>query len=96
LLRRSARSAARSAKYVAKSKQVTEDVFYAAESRGPPIGAGRTRDTGVSESVIAASLFGIGKHRICFSGLFEFIFSFRVTLILVGMILMGELAVSAL
>src|SRR5437588_5369754 len=87
----------RAAEHVAKSKQVSENVFDAAKSRGSPGRVRRTRRYArVTESIVALTLFGIGENRISFRCLFEFLFRFRIALVLIGMILMRKAPIGLL
>jgi hypothetical protein len=94
---RSTRTASSGAtKHIPESKQIAQYVLDATEPRRAPISPGSAGNTGVSESVVTATLITVRKNGVSLGRFFELLFSFRVTLIFVRMILMREFAVRAL
>src|SRR5205814_9510277 len=86
----SARSAG-GVKYIAETKQVAQDVFYAAEAGGAPRGiGGAARNSRMPETIVTLSPFSIRKHPIRFSSFLALLFCFGIALVLVDMVLILE------
>src|SRR5581483_9236395 len=94
---RAAPSTATSAKDVAETEELAEDVVEILEDAGVKTPAGRrTAYSGVTEPVVHAALFGVGQNGVGLAAFFELLFRVRIVRIPVRMVLQRQLAVSAL
>ena len=98
-LRARAASAPLLTEHVAESEEIAEDVLEIVEDR--PVKpseslAGAIGNSGVTKTVIAGALLGIGKDRIGLAALLEALFRVRIIGVAVRVILQRELAVGAL
>ena len=83
---RAARAAATTAKHIAETKQIAEDVFDATEARRAPACAGAAGNSCMTKAVVTLALFGIGQHAVGFGCFLELLFRGRVVRILVRVI----------
>ena len=88
---------AAAAEQVAKAEEIAEDVAEILKDAGIETGcSGSGTDAGVSEAVIAGALLLVRQNGVGLAALLEFFLRVRVVGIAVGMVLHGQLAVSAL
>src|SRR5579883_1023006 len=89
---------AASAKEIAKAEQVAEDIAEILEDHGVEIHSTTTCGRSyacMTVAVIGSTLLRIGQHRIGFRTFLKSLFGIWIVRIAIGMILHGELAVSA-
>jgi hypothetical protein len=93
---RPARTAGPTAKHISETEKIAEDILNATEPRRSPPGTSSAGDSLVAESVISLALFAVGKDRVCFGGLLEFLLSLGIAGVLVWVKFYREPSVSAL
>jgi hypothetical protein len=83
---------------VAKTEELAEDFAQVLEWRSLETRArtGRGAHSGMTVAVIERALLGISQHRVGFGDFLEAFFRIRIVRIPIGMVLHGELAISAL
>jgi hypothetical protein len=92
------RAAAPTTKYIAKTKQVAEDVFDSTKTgRAPRPCAGRAaRNACVTKAVVTLALLGIGEDAVSFGCFLELLFRAGVVWIFIRVLFYCEKPVGAL
>src|ERR1700689_1760648 len=83
---------------IAKSKELAEDFTQVLEWRALETRARacRTAYSGMAVAVVERALLGIGQNRVGLGHFLELLFRIRIVGIPIGMVLHGQLAISAL
>ena len=83
---------------IAKAKELAEDVAEVLERGGveTPTGTARIAHSRMAEAVIERPLLRVGQHGVGFGDFLEAFFGIRIIRVSIGMVLHGQLAISAL